>query len=270
MFLVAEVCSPGCGPRLLLLRAGDVEMNPGPAGGEACWRCSIRIKAGDPFLRCVSGCERVSHCQEGCSGLKRTRQQRVRQGHEHWRCPECSGGTPVPTAPLNVQTSQPGQSGSVDRDGRQCLTCHGTLDTRAVAVRCGCCGREVHRRTECSGMTARELEWWARSGQWNCRDCISGQPTPSPASGGLTRDVDQERGVYKRNSLRIVHWNVNGILGSAVDFGRLLREENVDICMVQESKLVGSNRDPSFPGYTLTRRDRPADCLQPGGRGVDS
>jgi hypothetical protein len=55
--------------RLVLLRAGDVESNPGPDGGP-CVSCGLMSAPGKrALLRCREGCGRVCHYKEACSGL---------------------------------------------------------------------------------------------------------------------------------------------------------------------------------------------------------
>jgi hypothetical protein len=60
---------------LVLLRAGDVESNPGPDGGP-CVSCGLP-SASDKraLLRCREGCGRESHRKEACSGLRRGEQR---------------------------------------------------------------------------------------------------------------------------------------------------------------------------------------------------
>ena len=105
------------GIRLVLLRAGDVESNPGHDGGP-CVSCGLTPAPGKrALLRCREGCGRVCHYREACSGLRRGEQ---RQGI--WACEVCvvvSGGV-APPQPQSSQVpppaafSQPfGQPGSL-------------------------------------------------------------------------------------------------------------------------------------------------------------
>jgi hypothetical protein len=86
------------GIRLVLLRAGDVESNPGPDGGP-CVRCGLTPAPGKrALLRCREGCGRVCHYKEACSGLRMGEQ---RQGI--WACEVCvvvSGGWLPPSPNL--------------------------------------------------------------------------------------------------------------------------------------------------------------------------
>ena len=71
--------------RLLLLRAGDVERNPGPL--LACGRCGR--PTGQQALQCRS-CRTAYHQQ--CSGVSRTEAGQQRQANSY-RCPRCNPAT---------------------------------------------------------------------------------------------------------------------------------------------------------------------------------
>ena len=67
--------------RMLLMKAGDVEVNPGP--GLFCKPCGRTLRTNQPHLRCGS-CIATSHKQEKCSGLRR-----VSQTPGNWTCSDC-------------------------------------------------------------------------------------------------------------------------------------------------------------------------------------
>ncbi len=79
----SAVFSPKGGPSpaavsLLLLRAGDIETNPGPH----CYACGNPVRHGTSPLRCSStNCSTVSHKQFTCSGLHRSNLLK------RWQCP---------------------------------------------------------------------------------------------------------------------------------------------------------------------------------------
>jgi hypothetical protein len=68
-FLPTGCRSLVCGIRLVLLRAGDVESNPGPDRGP-CVICGLTpAENARVLLWCREGCGRESHYKEACSGL---------------------------------------------------------------------------------------------------------------------------------------------------------------------------------------------------------
>ena len=80
--------------RMLLMRAGDVEVNPGP--GLFCKPCGRTLRTNQPHLRCGS-CIATSHKQEKCSGLRR-----VSQTPGNWTCSDC-----VPPVPVRLPYHRP-------------------------------------------------------------------------------------------------------------------------------------------------------------------
>ncbi len=102
---------------LLLLLAGDIELNPGPN----CYTCRKPIRRGMDFLQCqANSCTNGSNKQLHCSGFSSNPPQtpcvpfaEEPQTIEHWlrRCPRLDAtrqnifGSPSP--PLKVLTTDP-------------------------------------------------------------------------------------------------------------------------------------------------------------------
>ena len=70
---------------------------------------------------------------------------------------------------------------------------------------------------------------------WTCKKCL-----PKTAEG----------------SLRILQLNINGLRKKKNELAILLKENNVHIAMIQETKMDPETPDPHIPGYDLIRRDR--------------
>jgi hypothetical protein len=108
-FRLVEFLPTGCsflvhGIRLVLLRAGDVESNPGPDRGP-CVVCGLKpVENAGELLRCRKGCGMESHYKEACSGLRRGEQ---RQGN--WACGMCVvvNGEVAPPHPQSSQVPPP-------------------------------------------------------------------------------------------------------------------------------------------------------------------
>jgi hypothetical protein len=104
------------GIRLVLLRAGNVESNPGPDRGPCVVCGKTPAENAKVLLRCREGCGRKSHNKEACSGPQRGEQ---RQGN--WVCGMCmvvNGGMAHPKPQSNqvpppVAFSQPLSQGSL-------------------------------------------------------------------------------------------------------------------------------------------------------------
>ena len=55
-----------------------------------------------------------------------------------------------------------------------------------------------------------------------------------------------------------LQWNCNGIRGKSEKLASYLVANNVKVACLQETKLTSKAKDPSIPGYTFLRKDRPA------------
>jgi hypothetical protein len=99
-FPLTGCCSLVRGIWLALLRAGDVESDPGPDGGP-CVGCGLTPAANTRvLLRCRKGCGRECDCKEACSGLHRGEQ---RQGILACGCVRWLVGGWLPPSPNLVQ-----------------------------------------------------------------------------------------------------------------------------------------------------------------------
>ena len=147
-----------------------------------------------------------------------------------------------------------------------CPTCNTRLVTSRAPLICCCCLLEHHKK--CSGLARHALASWQRNQQWTCSACTARNrqgPTNQP-------DVDTVPGrspqVASRSSLKVVQWNVDGLSTSLVDLkGLVEREPDIDILLIQETKLKPPMSDPQLEGYVPLRRDRPILPGRGGSRG---
>ena len=149
-FLASEVQCPAFDPRILL-RAGDIEVNPGPA----CNFCNKEFSSNsNPRICGADQCNEQCHSWEKCSGIKRS-SARV------WMCREHS------TGPQLVAV---------------CDDCGRTLSESAAkrARRCAekGCQSICHRGKKCS-----RISRYCMDGVWKClahsgrRQSLESQPS---------------------------------------------------------------------------------------------
>ena len=152
---------------------------------------------------------------------------------------------------------------------RSCLACKEKLKAPGagyVPLICESCRAECHKKRECSGLTKDQVRVWATSGRWACSACSGQQRLDAANTPGVSRAADPKRAIGTRDKLRILQWNVDGVGTAEVDLlGFIDQDPNLDVILVQETKLLPSDRTPSLPGYAAVRRDRPP---APGGAGV--
>ena len=263
-----------------------MEKNPGP---ERCSACNVIICAAGRRFRCSGGCGRVCHLRGRCSGVRRPDWESA-----HWRCQQCSAADIVTdqavagdqASSMDASITHPADQAVLDApssssDGR---TANPTgPEPRAERVKCRGCGITLYSKVKyplvccscgsryhllCSGLPRGTHKSYATSGRWVCNPCTtakrSAQPIPHP---GLTRVGDNKVPLPRREQLFVLHWNACGIRTSFNEFNHLLQKRTIDICMVQETRLLPSDSLPSFAGYATLRRDRLAGRHRAGGRG---
>ena len=131
-FLACEVQCPAFDPRILL-QAGDVEVNPGPA----CNFCTKEFTASMKPRKCGnSQCDKLCHLQKKCSGVSRS---------SVWFCPEHDG--------------EPQQVGECDGCGRDL----GRYANKARKCAEKNCPKLCHRGKKCSTISR-----YAQDGIWKC------------------------------------------------------------------------------------------------------
>ena len=246
-------------PRVLLLLSGDVELNPGPALGAVCATCGVKPRRGQAPLSCRKGCGRVCHKQTRCSGLSRWSRTA-----DEWECTFCVQGSSASlgTCPSVVAGAR---TQAVDPVNRKCPSCNALIRRCTHRLVCVRCRHEYHNR--CSGLIREEVSSWSASGRWTCPACVQPTPPATPVPQPVSAVADRRSAIRKVRRLRIIQWNVDGIKTSAVDLVSLLERREVDIVLVQETKLSSKDKTPCFPGYSCLRRDRPPGRSRAEGKG---
>ena len=135
-FSIAEGAHPALHLRSLLLRAGDVEVNPGPV----CRGCTKTIRRVITPITC-SSCSQPYH--RTCSGF--TRNKKRTQG---FICRPCAGlATATPTITQVMGTN------------KQCCVCNTKMRLNSIAIRCHSCGGISHRKCVNVSRYAPHVDW---------------------------------------------------------------------------------------------------------------
>ena len=219
-----------------------------------CLSCGRGLRRGSVPLVC-EGCGGRCHAIPRCSG--------VRRGHswEGWRCSPCGGtppsvGTGEVVAGRRVSTLGD-RSSAVPRPARElCLVCGKLVRRCGHPLRCSVCHAACHKK--CTSLSRDEL---ARPNpSWVCGSCDPPAPpaATNAANTGGTASSTTNAEFMMRGCLRVMQWNADGVKLKADELGHFINTNRVDVCLVQESKLVSADRTPRFPGYTVVRQDRPS------------
>ena len=264
MFLEAGEQDPAAVLRLLILLAGDIESNPGPATPtRKCDKCSKAIRkppADRPSsqpLRCKQpDCDNVCHRTKTCSGISRY------SSKPQWLCKlHNPAAQPPPPAehtdnisPEPTATQTPAQLPLK----QQCYRCKLTIRRDHKPITCDQCKKPYHAKctklTRDAAAKAKEIP-----GAWTCKRCITlSAPTPSPTDPSKFRSVSEKLQKKCKPSLKIYQWNADGLATKIYELKNRLAEKEIDICMIQETKLRLGDTSPRIPGYACLRDDRKA------------
>ena len=265
--------------RLLLLRAGDVEVNPGPV----CSGCTGTIRVGSHPIICTQ-CQRLFH--EYCNGLTRDRQKSP-QGYVCGACGSTNGSTIQPwqitrSQPNNTffcqtniavsnhpcsrfpqQTSIPLQRRSTVNPNtepttpdepprattvRKCSECKRCLAHVRSPIVCVACRQQFH--VKCARETLLALQRLRAADAWTCHICAEGN---QPAAVDRKTDMPEQN----KHCLTILQWNCDCLTTKAVELNELTVRYGIDIIALQETKLGRDDPTPILNGFDAVRRDRP-------------
>jgi len=84
------------------------------------------------------------------------------------------------------------------------------------------------------------------------------QPNQSnhQSSSSTTTVLQPQLTTQKDKNLKILQLNINGIKNKITELRHFLNEEDIDVAVIQETKLHPSSKTPSIPNYSFTRQDR--------------
>ena len=250
--------NPAFDPRSLL-QAGDVESNPGPPkpGGQICDRCKRTIRSNqlDAVFECVQPqCERV--CHQSHSGIKGYRYKKSIA----WFCSQHSSDQP-PEPPVEAEhaASQPHETAAKIT----CKSCKATIRKDVTPIVCSGCKASFHAsHTTLDRAEASDLVEITKSGgsyDWLCKKCegIEAERAKVVKIAEIEgEEVSEATPSSQRSSLRILQWNADGLRSKAIELQSRLHQHKIDVCLVQETKLMKSSVTPRMDGYTAYRADR--------------
>ena len=86
---------------------------------------------------------------------------------------------------------------------------------------------------------------------------------PSPDFSEL-EDRARNGGKSSKEALRILQWNADGIKLKMQELAARVKELNIDVAIIQESKLRAQDKNPKIDGYSCIRVDRPGGKVRGG------
>ena len=229
-FLKKGSAKPAYAPLLLVL-AGDIELNPGPE----CHKCKKPIGEDRPHFKCKL-CRNITHKQQKCSGLSRYSRSQEWTCHAHGEHPE----DPDPTY--------------LSKRGDKCSVCNEPLRVGTPALQCTAksCKQTCHKKQDCSTISRYSKEqWMCPTHSTSAKLTIAGRTVAIESSQPFQGEV--------KSSLKILQWNADGLSTKWPELNERLKKEQIDIALIQETKYKQKNKTPTFEGYAPIRYDREGD-----------
>ena len=318
--------------RSLLMLAGDVERNPGPA----CSACMAAIKKNTVPLVCVCGggggecgaynhasfsglsragrretagayrcrrcrgdketppsrspedggeetevwvCDlairrRAAHAECGCGFKAHKKCTGRRRGDEgEWRCPTCGGveqrsGSEGEGRSAVVEMGEAGpaqhQPPISEEPLGNCGECGSRLKRVILPLVCRGCRGGFHLK--CAQGQRKVIEMERESGTWMCKQCRERRSkTPEREPSATT----SQGATTHRGSIKLLQWNCDWLGTKTDELPGVLREEEIDMAALQETKLREGDPTPRIEGYMILRSDRRTERRDNGARGVD-
>ena len=213
-----------------------------------CGECGARFTGKITPMKC-STCSNSFH-KTTCTGETRWRIEKMIKEKTPWSCKGCKNGTGPPLNHANKEhnhnQAEPGRC----REN----TCKKQIRRGTDFLICTKCEHHFHKQEKCSKMTRKQVETLKRD-TWQCMGCQNVEANPRPPE-----DQEQES-TYKirrtkLNKLNILQYNIDSLSSKLEELKLLLKEENIDVFLIQETKLITTDKLPNVPGYTVLRQDR--------------
>ena len=236
--------SKGTNLLILIILAGDIEMNPGPRF--KCRTCKKYCKAAEKAVKCED-CEKRFHAC--CVNLGPVELQKIESGNDSWYCSNCKA---------------------------ECSLCSGAVLNSHKAVQCDKCEMWVHNN--CSFMSDSEYETMQNSNcTWICPKCDFFNFSDSFFNEQFNlesenrfdllakgHEIKSAETLNSKNSfisgLKFSSININSIRGKKLELLAFIDFHQSQILAIQETKIdnsiLTSELFPeSFP-YSVYRKDR--------------
>ena len=238
----------------LLMQAGDIEQNPGPTRVDVkppkCKECSgniYRSRVGSWISLICWVCR--SHFHKKCAKKKVYDQ-------DNQICHECVKVVNTQAEEVVSQTEVP--TPEEDRP-KQCAICKYTIRKGYDYLRCSECNAGIHKDIKCSDESRDAVKKIDRS-KWRCRGCLQRETEREKRVEDAVSGSDRVEYVVKnggeRTTITILQWNADSIKSKLTEVRNVLKNNKVDILMVQETKLTSTEKIPNLPGYTVLSAHR--------------
>ena len=144
--------------------------------------------------------------------------------------------------------------------------CRNQIRQGADFLICTTCKNHFHKQQRCSQMTRKQIENLNRN-NWNCLGCQLKEANPRPTTEEETANVDIRIKQSKVSKIKIMQFNIDSLLSKLEELKAMVKEKEIDVLLIQETKMISKDKLPKIPGFTVLRQDRPQLVGNEGNRG---
>ena len=244
---------------LTILQAGDVERNPGPASN-MCGDCGVKFSKNIKPLIC-SECKQGYH-KTNCSKESRWMADKIMAENKYWKCKPCREGR-CPQPANQTQTEEATPPGKC-----QASECRNKIKKGVDFLICSKCSSHFHKQERCSQMTRKQVENLDRK-KWECLGCQLKEANPRPQVNDTDESPENTIRKTKLSKANIMQFNIDFLMSKLEELKMFLKEEDIAILLIQETKMTKSDKTPKVPGYTIRRQKRSQLVGNENNRGAD-
>ena len=219
-----------------------------------CDTCKKKIKSNITPLICASGaCNNVCHKQEKCSKIKRYSSETA------WLCSLHQQDDTQSLQEDSQEESQEEEEPEVTLDQKvSCNSCKKRIKREPRLLKCTKCQHYSHKQTKCSGLTLEGTRIVIETDtDFTCTECENREDRDYITKIKPHRNISEKISGPQNQQLTILQWNADGLTTKVIELTERLKEDNVDIANIQETKLKPHMKTPRIPGYRVaTRADR--------------
>lgn len=246
----------------ILLRSGDVETNPGPRPGEKCEDCGARFSQQSRQVQC-GDCTKwfCKTAKPGrnttCAGYTRWKQTQLLEAGKPLKCRICSGNQP--------RGQEEGELGDEDEEAEErvepgrCIASNcktkAKIKKGAPFLICYKCQGHFHVQQKCSEMT-REQRGKVNKSTWECPICIAKETEQQTEEAEEERESEYKQTKAKERTIKILQLNIDSLLSKFDELKEFIVRHDIDVFVLQETKMIKTDKMPKIPGYSIERLDR--------------
>ena len=178
--------------------------------------------------------------------------------HPRWRNESFSATYQSRTPGPVRNAATPSTAGFIirpDSSQKRCLQCEKVVRFSTTPLACCGCKRLCHK--SCSKLSRGEHDMFIQAGSWRCPNCsVNANNAGTDNNTTRRRAPARKADVRSRDCLRLIQWNANGIKIRMLELADAVRRLNVDIVLIQETKLRALDNNPNIKGYSKVSKDR--------------